>query len=114
MLIERVGKVIFWVGCLAALQFGVAALVALRGEKPSSAVSFALISFNCWVWGWLLKYIATEFRRPARRGFAADVGWPAPRAPFIQSAGALRSPEQVEMEFTEASKMLNQDHVQRI
>jgi hypothetical protein len=81
MLINRVGKVIYWIGCLAALQFAVAALVALRINEPTYAVGFALISFNCWVWGWFLKYIVTEFHKPARRGLAADVGSTGPPSP---------------------------------
>jgi hypothetical protein len=68
MFIDRLGKVPYWAGCFGALQFAVAtAFVALRSANPTSAVGFALLSFNCWVWGWFTKYLVTDLLRPALR-----------------------------------------------
>jgi hypothetical protein len=82
LILDRLGKVLYWVCWFAALQFAVGSALALWSEKPISAVSFALLGFACWVWGWFSKYILIEFVKPALRDFAADAkGRMAPNFP---------------------------------
>ena len=72
LIIDRLGKVLYWVSCFAAVQFAVASALAVWNERPISTVSLALLSFACWVWGWFSKYILIEFVKPAFRDFVAD------------------------------------------
>jgi hypothetical protein len=95
---DRLGKVLYYVSCFAALQFAIAgALVALWSETPISAVGWALISFACLVCGWFMKYIFTELLAPVDRRAARTV----------RSDSALQPLRHLENELVKASKMPN-------
>jgi hypothetical protein len=80
-MLDRLGKVLYWLCCFAAVQFAVASvLVALWSEQRISAVGFALLGFFSWVWGWFTKYVLIELLKLMLGSFANLMkGWEAPR-----------------------------------
>jgi hypothetical protein len=96
-IIDRLAKVLYGVSCFAAIQLAVAsALASLLSEAPVSAVTCAILSIACWVWGRAMKYILTEVLGPAFRSFVDDaksrpVQASQSEGPALRSAGQLKN-----------------------
>lgn len=63
VMLTRLGNVLYWLGCAAAVLFGgVAIFAGLMTDKANGFIFilFALMAAGCWVIGWACRYVLAE------------------------------------------------------